>query len=150
MSQRRIDIDQAEDVLKEMLASAGVDLAAADPPQLWSVFKEFCRTVEVETPDDMVLFSVGVFHFYGPEQFQLDFVRQFAHPEEDDEDEPIQLECEFRYEPVDELRRLGEWTRWSVEDASLDDFFAAVERHPFLEAASRHRALEVKISHFQV
>lgn len=85
----------------------------------------------------MVLFEIGVFHFFGPEQFHLHFVRQFAHPDEVDEEEPIQLDCLFLYEPVDEPRCLGQWGRWSVQDPSLEDFFALVDGRPYLETAPR-------------
>ncbi len=146
-----IDIAEAEGVLRGMLASADIELPTADPRKLWSVFKDFCRVVEVRTPSDMILFEIGVFHLYGPdEKFHLHFVRQFEHPEEDQDDEPIQLDCEFRDEPVDELRRLGQWGRWSIHDPSLEDFFASVERRPYLETASRYRPTEVKIFQAQV
>ena len=97
-----------------------IDPAAPDPRPTWSVFEEFCRTVEVRTPG--------------------------GTPKEDDNDEPIVLDCEFRYEPADDLRRQGIWSRGSDCDASLGHFFAAVERHPFLDVASRHRVLDVGIS----
>ena len=145
-----IDIDEAQDVLRGMLASAGTDLASGDLPKIWSVFKDFCRTVDVRTPTDMVLFEVGIFAFSGPEQFHLHFVRQFAHPEEDEEDEPIQLDCTLLYEPVDELRRLGEWSRWSVQYPSLDEFFASVEGRPDIETVARHRPVEVTLFQGQV
>ena len=71
----KIDIDQAEPVLKRMLASAGADQRAADLAKVWSVFKDFCRTIEVRTPSDMVLFEIGVFNVFGAEYFHLHFVR---------------------------------------------------------------------------
>jgi hypothetical protein len=150
MSQGVIEIAEAEGVLAEMLAGAGVELPAADPRKTWSVFKDFCRTVEVRTPEDMVFFEIGVFDFLGSEQFCLHFWRQFEHPKEDQNDEAIVLDCEFRYDPADELRSLGTWGRWSEQDTSLEDFFASVERRPYLETASRHRAVDVKIVQFQV
>jgi hypothetical protein len=145
MSQGLVEIGEAEAVLRNMFASARVELPAADLRPIWSVFKEFCRTVKVNTPSDIVLFEIGVFNFFGAEQFHLHFVRQFAHPEEDDEEEPIQLDCVWLYDPVDELRGLGRWNRWSVQDPSLEAFFATVEGQPYLDTANRYRPVEVKL-----
>jgi len=145
MKQDVIDVAEAEVVLKGMLASARANVAAPDLRQVWSVFKDFCLTVQVRTPSDIVAFA-----FFGPRQLHLHFWRQFDHPEVDDLHEPIVLDCEFRYEPVDELRRLGEWNRLSGQEASLEDFFAAVEGQPFLETASRYRPVDVKIFQMQI
>jgi hypothetical protein len=139
-------IDEADRYLKAMLVRAGVDLAAPDLATTWRVFQEFVD-VPVDTASDMVLFQTGVYHFYGPDQFILDFLRQFEV--EDDEGEHgyfEQLHCESLYEPVPELRALGEFNRWDEEDDSRSAFFRGIEARQEFVVPAAFTPVEVRIA----
>jgi len=133
-----LPIDRAEGVLHEMLRTHGVNPAAPrSAAEAWPVFKEFV-SMPFDTASDGVLYQVGLSNFYGPEEFYLDFLRQFEVVDEDGEHDHFeQLHCEFRYPVTDETRSFGSFNQWwfaGDEGEGWAEFVALVEARAEFQA----------------
>ena len=127
-------ISKGQQVLHDMLRERGIDPAAPKSFRpVWEVFKEFIA-IPFDTPDDGVLYEIGIYNFYGPDEFYLGFLRQFAVTDEEGEDDYLeQLHCEFRFPVNRETRSFGEFNRWwfaSEGTHSWLAFVAGIERRP--------------------
>ena len=123
-----ITTSQTRSRLESMLTDAGFDRDHPDPRVVLDVFRAFAE-IPVVCASDLVLFQVGSYSFTGPELFELDLTRQFAHEENGEYLGMEQLHCTLYYEPTDKLRML-KCSLWSAECSSLGEFFARVEKMP--------------------
>ena len=81
--------------------------------------------------------DTGVFSFHGPEEFYLDFVRQFEFVDADGEhDRYEQLHCEFRFPAAGETVAFGRYQRWWFrdDDEPWATFVDEIERRPEFKA----------------
>ena len=140
----------AKRVLARMLREAGVD---PDRPQsisvTWEVFKRFMNLPsDAVGPDaDGFLYQSGTFRFYGPEEFYVDFVRQFGFGSGGEHDHYEQLHCEFRFAPTDATRAFGQHSQWWFPDSGSDSglFIGMVEGRPEFAALRDAPPLAVAI-----
>lgn len=136
---------EAQSEFERRLAAAGFRGDAPDPLLAWRVFREFAA-VPFGAADDRLLFQCGVFTFSGPELFELDFTRQFAHEIDGEYDHMEQLQCTFYFTPEPDLRPLST-SLWSSEAESLNAFFTQVEALPeFQVPITRYRPLRVRVT----
>ena len=137
-------ISEGEWVLRAMLREAGVDPdAPKSAAEVWEVFRRFAEVPsEASGPDsDGVLYESGAFSFYGPDEFYLDFVRQFDVAEPNGEHHHYeQLVCRFRFALDDRTERFERFSYWWFAGgprSEWDDFVAMVESRPeFTELGS--------------
>ena len=119
---------QTRSTLEEMPTDARFDREHPDPQIVLDVFREFAQ-IPVACASDLILFQVGSYSFTGPELFELDLTRQFAHEENGQYVGMEQLHCTLYYQPTDELRAL-KCNLWSAHCSSLAEFFDRVEQLP--------------------
>lgn len=123
-------------MLRQMLRRRGIDPEGHPPARpVWDVFKEFAQLPSDATgpESDGVLYQSGVFRFHGPDEFYLDFLRQFEFVDAAGEHHHFeQLHCEFRFVLTDEVRALPELNRWWFTDSGdpWPAFTLDIERRP--------------------
>ena len=94
-------VDEAEQRLRDMLISSGLNLSRLEPEATWKVFKEFAaQRVEGsggDPDDDMLLFEYGVYDWHDGKgtRFNWSLCRQFTVYSEGEYDHMEQLRCEL-------------------------------------------------------
>jgi hypothetical protein len=91
---------------------------------------------DVEADGDMLLFQWGTYDWGEGEHFEVDFTRQFATPQGDDDPDLRQLSLTFRFPATDLLRGLGAGDRWCHSPSGLAGMRAFVEAAPGLAAVA--------------
>ena len=128
-------VEESEAILTRLLREAEIDLdqpRVEDVQRAWQCFKQFCR-LPAERAEDGILFQCGIFTFTGEPLYYFDYVRQFECEGLEGDDALLQLHCEFRFTPTDEMAEL-DTNLWSFDYPTLDDYFAAVEGLPEFQA----------------
>lgn len=124
---------EAEPRLRAVLAAAGFDQARPDPRVAWRAFREFAAVPVAAAADDL-LFQCGTHDFAGPRRFHWNLTRQFTHEEDGGYAGMEQLQLTILYEPTPDLAAV-ETNLWSLDCASVDEWFARVEALPEFHAA---------------
>ena len=141
-------VKEADKLLKQQLKDAGVNTKTPQTKAVWEVFKRFAEIpVEgAERDEDMLFFQCGLYTFTGRPLFYFDFVRQFAIPHSEAEDDHLeQLHCELTFEPHDELNIL-KTSLWSNESEAPSAFFERVQGlREFQSVVAKHLPLELKV-----
>lgn len=129
-------IHDAERVLRQMLGSAGLDPEApGHVGDVWPVFLAFAALPSQATgPDaDGILYQSGIYSFFGPEEYHLDFVRQLeVRDDEGEYDHYEQLHCLFRFPVTDLMRSFRRFDTWWFHSSAvpLSEFAALIESRP--------------------
>lgn len=144
-----MEVDQAENRLRQLLSVSSFDFDAPNPMLGWQVFKDFVQE-PVVTFDDGVLFQAGVYEFTGSEQFHFDFTRQFSiHDAKDEYDHMEQLSLLFLCDPNEKLRQI-KTNRWAYDFPSLEAFFAEVESMDAFQSAMTINQWRCRVSQWDV
>ena len=144
-----MEVNQAEDRLRQLLAESGFDFNNPNPMLGWQVFKQFVQE-PVAVADDGVLFQLGVYEFTGSEQCHFDFTRQFSVDDEKGEyDHMEQLSFLFLCDPTEKLRQI-ETNRWAYDFPALEAFFAEVEGMEAFQMAMAQDKWHCRVSQWEV
>ena len=124
-----MNVADAEETLRTMLVEARIDPEHLQLVPAWRVFRSFADQ-PVASESDGVLVQSGTYNWEDGERFVFDFLRQVQLP---DDDEFVQIHCEFEFEPTPALRALGTFEEWWFRDddgpleAFLDDMESSAE-----------------------
>ncbi|MEU6673800.1 hypothetical protein [Streptomyces sp. NPDC046925] len=150
----RLPVDRAEERLHHALGRGRQTPAGLDPDAAWRRFVRFgSRRFDTAPGGDGLLLQYGTYAFEGPPLFTLDLARQFEiNDAAGEHDHFIQLHCEFRYEPVPELRALGQFEDWFFHDTDdeLDRWADGLGNRGFWPIVRTHRPREVRVYQEQV
>lgn len=146
-------MEEGELILDAMLQDALPDVANPTVESVWRVFKEFCLT-PADCDEDAFLFECGIHDYTGTDLFHFSFVRQFTVYEQDDRsgeeyDHVEQLQCEFLFEPTNELERMS-ITLWGEAGAPVEEWFAEVESLPIFRMLRHRRADEYRVDQWEI
>jgi hypothetical protein len=140
---------EAVDVFTSLASDSGHEVARLTATSAWEVFIRFAA-VPFQIPDvddaDGLLYGFGSHSFTGAQRFQLDLVRQFAVP---DEDEYLQFDCEMTFALDSALTALGSYDQWwwfPADDQELDLWAAAISGRPEWHELARRQPLAVELS----
>lgn len=124
-----MDVDEAADRLRQLLAVAGFDPDRPDPAVAWTAFKRFAaEPVDVQTTELWFEAADGDPATDSPAYF--DFVRMFMHYPDDGAEWGEQVTAHFTA-PPDARPGLGRGRSVHAENVSaLEPWFAAVEASP--------------------
>ena len=143
--------------LSDILAQRCPQQSACSPLLVWEAFRRFVAApFAPEAPEslaedgDRLLFEWGVRTEAqaadSQPAFFVDLVRQFSVLAEDGEYERMeQVHCSMSFDPLPELRPLGNGTIWSDRDPKR--WFAEVERSACFAALQRAAAPNVRVDH---
>lgn len=129
----------------------GHKLEALAPPDGIRLMLSFYREVRVEggRPDadgDMLLYQWGTYDWGEGEAFDIDITRQLIVGNGGDED-IFQLSLTFKFPPAEQLRQLGEGTRWCHSPEELEEFQAFINSSPALIASEHEKTSEVRLEY---
>ena len=129
-----MNVKHAEGTLRGMLAEGGIDLEQPALLETWRVFRTFAEQ-PIDSESDGILVQSGVYDEDDGERFVFDFLRQVQLP---DDDEFLQIHCEFQFSPTPDLRELGVFEQWwfSDEGDSPSTYFDEIEARPEFRAVS--------------
>ncbi|QKE76129.1 hypothetical protein HPK19_25355 (plasmid) [Arthrobacter citreus] len=114
-----INYRDAESYLKDKIAENSSDI-----DKVWDVFKSFGRE-KVEGEDRITLmFLCGAYDLTGKKLFYYNFVRQFTIVEDGQME---QLNCEFVFEPTEELIDLETSEFYFDFGGDVEDFYIHIE-----------------------
>lgn len=119
-----IKVNEAKEVLINMLIESGFDFNNPNSELAWIVFKKFF-SIKVDCTDDALLFQCGVYNFTGEDLFHFEFVRQFIFEIDKDYDHMEQLRLTIYFKPKKELQEL-KTNLWSYDCSSIDEFFEKI------------------------
>lgn len=129
-----INIKNVEAYLTALIDVENDSIAVA-----WEKFKTF-SFIPVEGEESReILFESGIFDFTGLHRFHYNFVRQFSLDRG-----MYQLHCEYIFENAKGLDYL-EIAEWSMDYASLAEFFAIVEDMEAFKKGLHLKPIEFKI-----
>jgi hypothetical protein len=138
-----ISTEETEDGLRAALSAAGFNSASPEPLIAWQAFRAFAA-VPVAAASDDFLFQCGVYDFTGVPRFHWNLTRQFTHDENGEYVGMEQLQLTILYEPSQELTAV-ETNLWSIDCASMDDWFAQVEALPEFRVVAGRRPVGCEI-----
>jgi hypothetical protein len=138
-----VDVDEAADRLRQLLADAGFDPDRPDPTVAWEVFKRFAtEPVDVQTTELWFEAADGDPAEEFPAYF--DFVRMFMHYPDDGAEWGEQITVHFTAPPA---VRLG-MVRGTVQAEHVADpvaWFRAVEASPSFRAGVGYTGWEFEV-----
>jgi hypothetical protein len=141
-----IDVADAEQVLRTMLAEAGVGLEQPDARRVWEVFVAFARLPLRASPPFEVQYEEAFVEWGG--SYAWDLVRQFElATDELGYDHMEQLHCTLTFEPSPRLLDLGEGSVWG---ADLESWVARFEAADAFGVAVAERTSRLEIEQFEV
>jgi hypothetical protein len=123
-----VDVDEAADRLRQLLADAGFDPDRPDAVVAWAVFKRFAvEPVDVATTE--LWFEAGDGDPATDSPAYFDFVRMFMHDPDDGAEWGEQITAHFTAPPNVRLGLRGRSVQ-AADVAELAPWFAAVEASP--------------------
>lgn len=124
----------AEKEFRAFLLRRGLCLHLLDAPAGLNAMMSFYREVRAdgllfECDEDMLLFQWGCYDRQDGAAFVLDITRQLIFDEPED-DTIWQLHLSFDFDPIDELRTLGSYSRWCESLEAMPSFQDWLNDHP--------------------
>lgn len=135
-----------EKELLAALASNGAKGPWVSAADAWEGFKQYGRSLDL-SGGTCLLFQVGTYDFTGRPLFYFNPVCQFQLLDAEGELEAFeQLQCELTCPPSPALEGV-ETNMWSLEFATADAFFNAVETLPEFKQAVSRGTYRLRVEH---
>jgi hypothetical protein len=140
---KHMKVSDAKSHFEAMLRKAGVNFEKTDILECWNAFKQFAK-LPVACQGDRLLFECSVSEEHNRLYFH--FMRQFIVNEKGEYDHLEFLNVSFHIPLTPELKKF-QIKKWSVDFASLDEFFRYVEGlKQFREVVGKHKPSEFHLT----
>ncbi|MFZ3129899.1 MAG: hypothetical protein WA125_02055 [Desulfosporosinus sp.] len=136
----------SEDILKRLLASAGISETNIDLKLCFEAFKNFSHE-QFDCLEDALLWETGTYDITGENLLSCTFVRQFTIDENGENDHMEHLEAIIYFKP-NEVLDLFTRVIWSYDcDDNFEEFFKTIEcDDSYLIPSKRYKPVRFEIS----